>query len=219
MRRPSRSFQVAGTFDKINLAGPPDVVVAVGAQPSVRAEGEAADLDRLEIAVVKGELRIGDAARHEQRRPTRQYHRPCHSARAAGRLDQRPRRHRYRPVQGPPLPLRSTAPAISTFAELRVAGDASFKITGPGGIRAAGGPSAPMRSLNGPGNLSLAGFETRDADISLVGPGDIDAPRHRHCRRPASPDSGDVTIAGGARCTISKTGPGDLLRSTRWTRG
>ena len=56
--RSSRSFQVGG-FDKIDLTGSPDVVVAVGGQPSVRAEGDAADLERLDITVVDGELRIG----------------------------------------------------------------------------------------------------------------------------------------------------------------
>src|SRR5205085_8430910 len=57
--RISRDFQVAGAFDKVNLNGPMDVDVRVGAQASVRAEGQAAGLDRLEITVVDGELRVG----------------------------------------------------------------------------------------------------------------------------------------------------------------
>src|SRR6218665_1276556 len=54
----ARDFQVSA-FDRIALTGASDVVVAVGGQPSVRAEGDAALIERLEIAVVDGELRIG----------------------------------------------------------------------------------------------------------------------------------------------------------------
>src|SRR6185503_2280004 len=53
-----RDFQV-GAFDRINLAGSPDVIVAVGGRPSVRAEGDAETIERLEIAAENGELRIG----------------------------------------------------------------------------------------------------------------------------------------------------------------
>src|SRR3954463_8634054 len=54
-----RDMPVAGAFDRIALSGSPDVVVTVGAAASVRAEGEAEMLDRLEITNVGGELRIG----------------------------------------------------------------------------------------------------------------------------------------------------------------
>src|ERR1700712_428260 len=54
-----RDFPVAGAFDKIALAGSPNVVVTVGAAASVRAEGDAEMLDRLEIVNENGQLRIG----------------------------------------------------------------------------------------------------------------------------------------------------------------
>src|SRR3954463_1415572 len=54
-----RGFAVAGAFDRIALSGSPDVVVTVGAAASVRAEGEAEMLDRLEIVNENGQLRIG----------------------------------------------------------------------------------------------------------------------------------------------------------------
>jgi hypothetical protein len=52
-----RAFPV-GPFDRIALAGSTDVVVTVGGAVSVRAEGDSAILDRLEILVEDGQLRI-----------------------------------------------------------------------------------------------------------------------------------------------------------------
>src|SRR4051812_16475738 len=42
-----RNFQV-GDFQKISLPGSPNVVVTVGGTPSVRAEGDKAEIDRLD---------------------------------------------------------------------------------------------------------------------------------------------------------------------------
>ena len=56
----SRDFQ-AGAFDRIQLTGSPDLVVTVGGQPSIRAEGDAEMLERLEIVAENGQLRIAFA--------------------------------------------------------------------------------------------------------------------------------------------------------------
>lgn len=206
--RTSRSFQV-GTFDRINLAGSPDVVVAVGGQPSVRAEGEAADLERLEIAVVEGELRIsmrpGSSSWGSHRGITVHVAVPSLQAaaiRGSGdiNIDQ---------VQGPTFAATVDGSGDLDVRQLRVAGDASFNITGSGGIRAGGGAQRTNASLNGSGDLSLAGFETRDATISLVGSGDV-ALRATGTAAVQLTGSGGVTIAGGARCTIAKSGSGDV---------
>ena len=53
-----RDFPV-GAFQKVVLAGHNDVVVTVGGNPSVRAEGDKAAIDRLDIKVENGELTIG----------------------------------------------------------------------------------------------------------------------------------------------------------------
>ena len=53
-----RSFEV-GAFQSVSLEGSHDVVVTVGGAPSVRAEGSQEVLDRLDIRVENGALRIG----------------------------------------------------------------------------------------------------------------------------------------------------------------
>ena len=57
-RNGQRAFEV-GDFHGIQVRGTQDVVVAVGGAPSVRAEGDTAALEGLEIAVENGTLKIG----------------------------------------------------------------------------------------------------------------------------------------------------------------
>ena len=204
----SRNFQVAA-FDKLSLSGSPNVVVAVGGQPSVRAEGEAAELDRLQIEVVDGELRIG-------MRPGSGWRLGSHrgitihvtvpalqAATLAGSGD-----INIDHVQGQAFAATVGGSGDLDVGRLRV-GNASFSVTGSGGIRAAGGAQRTTAALNGSGDLSLAGFETADATVSLVGSGDV-ALRATGTAAVQLTGSGGVTIAGGARCTIARTGSGDV---------
>ena len=207
--RTSRNFQVA-TFDRINLAGSPDVEVAVGGQPSVRAEGDAADLERLDIAVVDGELRIGMRPGSSGFRfgshPGIIVHVTVPSLQAAAiagsgdiNIDR---------IQGQAFAATVGGSGDLDVRQLRV-GSASFNLNGSGGIRAAGGAQRTNASLNGSGDLSLAGFETTDATVALVGSGDI-ALRATGTAAVQLTGSGGVTIAGGARCTVARTGSGDV---------
>ncbi|HVQ07107.1 MAG TPA: head GIN domain-containing protein [Allosphingosinicella sp.] len=202
-----RSFQV-GAFDRINLAGSPDVVVAVGGQPSVRAEGDADAIGRLEIAVVDGELRIG-------MRPGSGFwggHRgvtihvtvpALQAASIEGSGDIRIDR-----VEGTRFAGRIGGSGDLDVTALRV-GEASFSVRGSGDISAAG--AAPRATLNvaGSGRLALGGFEAGDATISLAGSGDI-ALRATRTAAIQLDGSGDVAISGPARCTIAKSGSGDV---------
>ena len=205
--RANRSFQV-GAFDRISLVGAPDVVVAVGGQPSVRAEGEAADLERLEIAVVDHELRI--SMRPGTSRGTHhgiRVHVTVPSLQAAAirgsgdiNIDR---------VQGEAFAATVDGSGDLDVGQLRVTGNASFSLSGSGGIRAGGSAPRASISVNGSGDLSLAGFETRDATISTIGSGDV-ALRATGTAAVQLTGSGGVTIAGGARCTIAKSGSGDV---------
>ena len=202
----SRSFQVGG-FDKISLTGSPNVVVAVGGQPSVRAEGEAAELERLEISVVNGELRIGMRSGSwsgSHRGITVHVTVPSLQAAAiSGSGDINIDR-----VQGQAFAGTVGGSGDLGVRELRVA-QASFALTGSGGISAAGGAQRIEAHLNGSGDLSLASFETADASVTVIGSGDV-ALRATGTAQLRLTGSGDINIAGGARCTIAKTGSGDV---------
>lgn len=202
----SRSFQV-GAFDKINLAGSPDVQVTVGGQPSVRAEGDAAALDRLTVEVVDGELRIGmrpGTSFGMNRGVTVHVTVPAlQAASIAGSGD-----INIDTVQGQAFAGSVGGSGDLDVRQLRV-GNASFSLTGSGGIRAAGGAQRTNASLNGSGDLSLSGFETADATVALIGSGDIDL-RATGSATVQLTGSGDVNIGGGARCTVAKTGSGEV---------
>lgn len=204
--RISRDFQVAGAFDKVQLNGPMDIDVRVGAQASVRAEGQAAGLDRLQIDVVNGELRVGTRPGTTGPLGNIVVHVTVPALAAAslngpGDID-------IDRVQGSRFAAQVNGPGDIRFGELRV-GEASFQVSGPGGIRAAGGARRADANVSGPGNIQLAGFEAGDANVSLQGPGDIDLRATGNVAVSLS-GPGNVTISGTARCTISRTGPGDV---------
>lgn len=202
----SRTFQV-GAFDRIALAGPPNVMVAVGGQPSVRAEGDAELVERLEIEVVNGELRIGMRPGTTYRsRGNVTVHVTVPSLQAATIAG--PGDISIDRVQGQAFAAAVSGPGDLDVRQLRV-GNASFTLTGPGGIRASGGAQRVSAAVSGPGDLSLAGFEAVDATVSLNGPGDV-ALRATGTATVQLSGSGDVTIAGGARCTVARSGPGDV---------
>ena len=54
----SRTFNLRG-FDRVSLRGADNVVVRVGGAASISATGPSAVLDKLELTVVNGELRVG----------------------------------------------------------------------------------------------------------------------------------------------------------------
>jgi len=206
-----RDFPVAGAFDKIALSGSPDVVVTVGGAASVRAEGDSAMLDRLEIVNENGQLRIGlrDSSGHwfswgSHRGLTIHVTMPALAAASVtGSGEMRIDR-----VQGPAFAGAVTGSGDMSIANL-TADQASFTLTGSGDITAAGTARQTTASLNGSGDLRLAQLQAEAATVALAGSGDIGI-RATQTATVELRGSGDITIAGPARCTISKSGSGDV---------
>jgi DUF4097 and DUF4098 domain-containing protein YvlB len=206
-----RDFPVAGAFDKIALSGSPDVVVTVGAAASVRAEGEADQLDRLEIVNVNGQLQIGLRNTSgswfswgHHRGVTVHVTLPALAgASINGSGDMRIDR-----VQGPAFAGSVTGSGDMTIANL-TADQASFTVTGSGDITAAGHARQATGSVTGSGDLHLAQLETEAATLALAGSGDIGI-RATQTAAVELRGSGDITVAGPAHCTISKSGSGDV---------
>lgn len=206
-----RDFQVAGPFDRIALAGSPDVVVTVGGAPSVRAEGDADTLDRLEITSDGGQLHIG------LRNSSGGWFRWGHhrgvtvhvtvpalaAASITGSGDMRIDR-----VQGPRF-----AGAVTGSGDMNVGavavGEASFSVTGSGDITAAGRAQRASAAVTGSGDVRLGGLEAANATLSVMGSGDIGI-RATETAAVELRGSGDITVAGPAHCTISKSGSGDV---------
>lgn len=204
-----RDFQV-GAFDRISLSGAQDVVVTVGGPPSVRAEGDAKVVERLEIRVEGNELQIGTKEKfsfgfHKDRKPVT-IHVTVPSlvgAAVAGSGD-----IRIDKVEGERFAASIAGSGDIDIASLKV-GEAAFSIGGSGGIRAAGTAQSSNLSMAGSGDLNLDQLEVRHAKVSLAGSGDVRT-KAMETADVSIMGSGDVTVAGTAKCKIDKMGSGSV---------
>lgn len=204
----SRDYQ-AGAFDRIQLTGSPDLVVTVGGQPSIRAEGDAELLERLEITAENGQLRIGlrEGTRNwfgRNRGLTVHITMPA----LAGAVSTGSGDIAIDRVQGQRFAATLTGSGDIEIGTIEV-GEAEFEVRGSGGIKAAGRAGRAAANLSGSGDLDLARFEAAEANVALAGSGDI-AMRATRTAAVSLAGSGDINIAGTARCTVTKSGSGDV---------
>jgi hypothetical protein len=203
-----RSFQV-GAFQSVSLEGSHDVVVTVGGAPSVRAEGDAQALERLDIRVEGGTLKVGSRpggwfSFRNHGGVTVYVTAPALSgATIAGSGDMRVDR-----VQAEAFEAEIAGHGDMEIGAIQAA-RVSFSIAGAGGIRAAGTAEQSDVSIAGSGSVSLERLQTRRTSVSVAGSGDI-AVRASESVEGSVMGSGDVTVHGGARCSISKMGSGDI---------
>ena len=203
-----RSFQV-GDFRSVSLEGAHDVIVTVGGAPSVRAEGDAEQIDRLDIRIENGTLKIGTRRegwfnfRHGRGVTVHVTAPALNGATIAGSGDMRVDR-----VHAPAFEAEIAGSGDMEIGALR-AQRASFSIAGSGGIRAAGQAEQAAVSIAGSGSVDLHQLQTRRASVSVAGSGDISV-RASEAVDGEVMGSGDVTVHGAARCSISKMGSGEI---------
>lgn len=202
-----RSFEV-GAFHGVSLEGAHDVIVTVGGAPSVRAEGDAEALERLDIRVENGTLKVGTRRGNwslRRHRGVTVYVTAPSLDRASigGSGDMRIDR-----VQAERFAASIGGSGNIEIAALR-AGQADFSVAGSGNVRAAGSADAADISVAGSGNLRLDTLETRRADVSVVGSGNV-AIRATEEVDATVMGSGDIVVHGPARCSVTKMGSGDV---------
>lgn len=209
-RSARRDFRV-GAFQSISLTGSPDVIVTVGGAPSVRAEGDARLVERLDIRTEDGDLKIGvregsswSFGFSRDRGVTVHVTVPAlQAATVTGSGDIRVDR-----IQGERFVGTVTGSGDLEVAQMR-AGEAVFSLIGSGAIRAAGAAERSHVELQGSGDVDLGALEIREAVVALHGSGDVTA-RATGAARVTLLGSGDVAITGPARCQIDKRGSGDV---------
>jgi hypothetical protein len=209
-QRGSRDFAV-GAFDRISLAGSQDVVVTVGGAPSVRAEGETDLLDKLEIRVEDGVLRIG-YKRGNWSFGWRRDHGPVtvhvsapaiRGAEVAGSGDMK-----IDKVEGGDFAGDIAGSGEIQLASLR-ARKASFAIAGSGGVTASGTAETAEFEIAGSGDVRAGGLQARSARVSIAGSGNVEA-RATERADVEIMGSGDVIVTGGAKCNVNKMGSGEV---------
>jgi hypothetical protein len=206
-----RNFQV-GDFQKISLAGSPNVVVTVGGTPSVRAEGDKAEIDRLDIRIENGSLVIGSKRDHgmswnfgsSHHQVTVYVTAPSLAAASINgsgdmKIDK---------IAGNDFDGSISGSGDMNLASLQV-GQARFSIAGSGDLSASGKAQQAAISIAGSGGVSAGGLEIGNATVSIVGSGDVTA-RAMQTADISIMGSGDVILSGSAKCSIHKMGSGDV---------
>lgn len=206
-QRGQRSFDI-GAFESVALQGPHNVVVRVGGPASVRAEGDTAALDILDIRVENGRLVVGTQRgwswRGSEGAVTVHVTTPALSGAAIGgsgdmRIDR---------VQADRF-----AASIGGSGDMEIGAlqtrEADFSIAGSGGIRATGTAEAADLSIAGSGGMALDGLQTRRASISIMGSGDVTL-QASEAVSGSIMGSGDINVRGAARCTVSRMGSGSV---------
>lgn len=214
-----RSYEISG-FDKISTAGPFHVDVAVGPAISVRAEGPEEALDRLEVGVEHGSLRIRPKHRHfwdfdwsNVKPATLHVTLPRLSAvSVAGSGDMN-----IDHVEGGRFAASIAGSGALDVGALKV-DEASFSVAGSGDVTAKGHARKSHVSIAGSGDLHLHELASDDASVSIVGSGDA-ALTVRDDAHISILGGGDVDIDGPAHCVVSRFGGGDVRCQGQLVKG
>jgi hypothetical protein len=204
----TRDYGLNG-FAKIELKGSDDVTVHTGPAFAVRAQAPQGVLDRLELSVENGVLKVGrrdddwdwgganSTAKITVTLPT-----------LAGGVVAGSGSMTVDRAQGETFDGVVTGSGDLHVAALEAA-TATLSIAGSGDIDAKGKVGRAKYSIAGSGNIEVAGVEADTLDASVAGSGNIGATAKGQAAVSII-GSGDVTIGGGAKCTVDKIGSGDV---------
>ncbi|GAA4708712.1 DUF2807 domain-containing protein [Sphingomonas lutea] len=209
----SRTFPV-GNFSEIEVAGPFDVDVKTGGQPSVSARGNQNLIDKLEVEVrgdtlvvrpKKGRNWFGGGNWNIGGKGALTISVPMiRAATLAGAGDMNINAVRGDEFEG----------QIAGAGDLRVdsieVGRLKLGIAGSGGVNARGGKARRAEySIAGSGDVDAGALATEDLEVSIAGSGGIRANASKSADVSIM-GSGDVEVTGGAKCSVSKAGSGNV---------
>jgi len=207
----SRNFTVSG-FKTIELAGPYEVQVHTGGNPSVSASGPQKMIEHMVVEVKDDRLLIHPEQQHG-------FHMGWHfngkvhidvtvpqlqGAAIEGSGDIRVNQVKGGSFEG------TTAGSGDLSIDSLDVQTLKLSIAGSGDVKAASGRAQSVKyEIAGSGDIDAHGVEAQTADISIAGSGDISA----HATQTANVSimgSGDVNVTGGAKCSVSKQGSGTV---------
>ncbi len=208
----SRSYQI-GNFQKIEVAGPYEVEVRTGSNPSASAQGSERLLDRTRVEVEGDKLVIQPETHHSFFHFGWSTHGHARftitvpqlsAATIAGsggiKIDR---------VQG-----QNFEGTIAGSGGLDVAAidvqQLKLSIAGSGGVKAGAGKAQSAEyEIAGAGSVDASAIQAQQVKVDIAGSGGVRA----NASGTANVDimgSGDVNISGGAKCNVSKMGSGNV---------
>ena len=207
----SRNFEV-GNFQELVSAGPYDVQVQTGANPSVSARGPQRVLDDM-VVEVKGDKLLIHSKNHgffqwswgSRGRTVFTVTVPqLRSATLAGSGDLS-----VNNVNGDSFTASLAGSGDLTLGAANVK-SLKLSLAGSGDAKVSGGQAQIAEySTVGSGDIDARGLTAQQLKVSVAGSGDIEA-RATGTADVTIMGSGDVNISGGAKCTTTKHGSGDV---------
>jgi hypothetical protein len=207
----SRSYNV-GNFHEIEVAGPYDVEVRTGSNPSVSARGSERLLERTVVEVNGDRLLIRPENNHNFFHWGWGSHGKAHfvvtvpqlsGASIAGSGD-----ISVDKIAGPGFEGSVAGSGGINVATMNVQ-QLKLSIAGSGGVKAAGTAQSADYDIAGSGDIDAGALQAEALKVSIAGSGGVKA----HSSGTADVSimgSGDVDVTGGAKCSVSKAGSGNV---------
>lgn len=208
----SRNYQV-GSFDQIEVAGPYNVQVRTGSNPSVSAKGSQKMIEHLVVEVRDGKLEI-----HSERQKG-WFHTgwsfrgnvdlivtvpQLRGASIAGSGDIKVDQIKGDTFEGEIAGSGGLEVATLDVQTLKLA------VAGSGGTKVGTGRAQNAKfEIAGSGDIDAKGVQAQTADVSIAGSGNV-AANATGTADVSIMGSGDVQLTGGAKCKISKAGSGNV---------
>jgi len=210
-RNITRNYQV-GNFQQIEVAGPYDVEVRTGTNPSVSANGSEKLLEKTVVEVKGDKLLIRPENNHSFFHFGWSSRGKAHftvtvpqlsGATIAGSGDVQVDKVQGDRFEGTVAGSGGIVVGNMDVQTLKLA------IAGSGGVKGSGKAKSADYDIAGSGGIDGSGIVAEQAKISIAGSGDVKA----HATGSADVSimgSGDVEVSGGAKCKVSKAGSGDV---------
>ena len=208
----SRNYQI-GDFREIDVSGPYEVEVRTGAKPNVAVRGSENLLERTLVEVKGDKLVIRPKETHGF------FHVGWPHSGSANFVVTVPQLSaatiagsggiKINQVRGDSFEGEVAGSGDLDIASLEVR-SLKLSIAGSGGVKAGAGKTENAQyEIAGSGDLDAGGVAAQTAKIAIAGSGGVKA----HATRAATVDimgSGDVDVTGGAKCSVTKAGSGNV---------
>ena len=208
----SRNYQV-GSFDQIEVAGPYNVQVRTGSNPSVAAKGSQKMIEHMVVEVRDGKLEIHPERQKGWFRTGWNFHGKVdltvtvpqlRGASIAGSGDIKVDQVKGDSFEGEIAGSGGLDVGALDVQTLKLA------IAGSGGTKVGSGRAQNAKfEIAGSGDIDAKGVQAQTADVSIAGSGNI-AANATGTADVSIMGSGDVQLTGGAKCKISKAGSGNV---------
>jgi hypothetical protein len=206
-----RQTYAVAPFEEISTFGPQDIEITYGETQSIRAEGPAETLGKLEVVVVDGALTIRpkDLAGMQNWPGFSETTFHITVPRLARVTLAGPGDVTVDRVEGERFEGSVAGSGELSIASLKVA-KAELSINGGGTLAATGIADQTRVSIGGSGEVEANGLKSKTASISIGGSGDVELTVDDEALISIG-GSGNVEINGSATCSVSRMGSGEVV--------